>query len=491
MIVNIEQVDKLTQGDQVTKELIISYVNSDGNISYLRYTVPLNQMFNWAYTNNINQSDAFYKSWDNKPIKKVPTKYLSNHRIYEILNDLKDSVSCLYEYNLPNTYFSDIEVAVDDNGFPDADSASNRINTISWVKWPNAYVFGNKPLSEESINNIQIKINKHCERFKIEYKFTYVYHENEADLLYDFLYNYVRLAPAVTGWNYWGYDWQYIVNRCKKLNLDISWLSPSKAWKNGHRYEMKGKVGYVDLPFHKLIYDYLLIYQKWDTTVEIKENNTLDFVAESVLGVKKVQHQLGFTDMYNQQYDEYVFYNAIDSILVEQIDKKIKTSSVFLGLANLTKVEAIAAFSPVNMLHVVMGNYAYEDKKVFPKVKKENESSEYEGAFVYDPKPNVYKWVVCLDFASLYPTTMRQFNISPENYIKKDKNYKIKPDEIKCVSGAVFKNDKKYLLPRILDDFYNKRKEYKKEMKIAAQEHADLTKILESRLSKLNELKDI
>lgn len=482
MIVNIEQADKLVEG-QLSKELIISYVNKTGTISYLRYSVPPSQMFNWVYTNNVNDADLTYMSWDNKKIKKIPTKYLSNHRIYEILNDLGDSVSCLYEFNMPKTSFCDIEVDVDENGFPEADTALNKINTISWAQYPNIYVFGNKQLNADEISKIQLDIDKHCEKFKVKYNFTYIYHENEADMLYDFLYNYMRHAPAVTGWNFWGYDWPYIVNRCNNLNLDINWLSPSGTWKRGHRYETKIRVGYIDLPLHKLIYDYLMIYLKWDTSVEIKENNTLDFVANAVLDVKKVQHQLGFIEMYKQNYIEYVFYNAIDSILVEQIDKKIKTSSVFLGLANLTKVEAISAFSPVNMMHVVMGNYAYKNKRVFPKVNRKNESEGYEGAFVYEPIPNVYKWVVCLDFASLYPTTMRQFNISPENFIKKDKSYIPKADELKCVSGAVFKNDKKYMLPEILDDFYAKRKSYKKEMKIASQELAELEKILEERLS--------
>lgn len=480
MILNIEQSDKLIKG-QPGKELIISYINKEGEISFMRYEIPQWQMFNWAYSNNQNNSDFKYKSWDNKNIKKVPTKHLTNHRIYEILNDLGDAVSCLYEFNLPKTAFADIEVDVDENGFPDAESAANKINTISWCQYPNIYVFGNKPLTNQEINNIQLYIDRHCEKFKAEYKFTYIYHENEADMLYDFLYNYVRVTPAITGWNFWGYDWLYIVNRCRILNLDISWLSPSGKWKNGHRYQTKIRTGYIDLPYHKLIYDYLMIYLKWDATVEIKESNTLDFVAEAVLGVKKVQHQFGFIEMYKQKYQEYVFYNAIDSILVEQIDKKIKTSSIFLGLANLTKVEAIGAFSPVNMMHVVMGNYAYKNNKVFPNVKTKNEGEAYEGAFVYEPIPGVYKNVVALDFASLYPTTMRQFNISPENYIKKDKSYTPKQDEIKCVSGAVFKNDKKYMLPEILDEFYGKRKEYKKEMNIASQELAKLEKILEAR----------
>ena len=75
------------------------------------------------------------------------------------------------------------------------------------------------------------------------------------------------------------------------------------------------------LPQHKLIVDYMTIYMKWDKTVEVKENNQLDFVAESTLEINKVKYSGSFQDLYNKDYDRHVFYNAIDSVL-ENTDKK-------------------------------------------------------------------------------------------------------------------------------------------------------------------------
>ena len=92
--------------------------------------------------------------------------------------------------------------------------------------------------------------------------------------------------------------------------------------------------------------------------------------------------------------------------------------------------------------------------------------------------------MIALDFASLYPTTMRQFNISPDTYVKKDKDYIPKADEIKCASGAIYKKNEEGILPKILTNFYNQRKAYKKEMKIATQEMYDLMDIYESRVGK-------
>ena len=44
------------------------------------------------------------------------------------------------------------------------------------------------------------------------------------------------------------------------------------------------KPTYEELPKHRLVFDYLDIFDKWDTSIKIKESNRLDFVAKKVLG---------------------------------------------------------------------------------------------------------------------------------------------------------------------------------------------------------------
>ena len=45
---------------------------------------------------------------------------------------------------------------------------------------------------------------------------------NEYDMLYTFMMSFVKKFSMMTGWNYIKFDWQYIVNRCKKLGIDPS-----------------------------------------------------------------------------------------------------------------------------------------------------------------------------------------------------------------------------------------------------------------------------
>lgn len=488
MIVNTELRDALDENGQPTRQLVLSYVNSTGTISFLTYNIPLNQMFQWKYAKRGDTVDRNFMSWDFKPVVKVPIKggYIGPQRIHEILLDLiaaNPQVGIINELNFPNTFFCDIEVDVDDNGFPDADSVRNPVNTISWVNNDSVIVFGRKYMSGEQIEWIQSQINEHCKGFKTKYKFTYIYHENEVDLLNDFMWNHVRHAPCITGWNFFGYDWPYLYNRCEKLGIPIGYISPSKTW---FKYTPQNGERKINLPNHKLMYDYMEIYAKWDRTVQVKESNKLDWVAETVVGSKKVEHQLGFKEEWEQKPAEYIFYNAVDSILVREIDNKIKTSSAFLGLANLMHVDALTAFSPVRSLEVVQCEYQYKAGKVFPAgVKKQTANEGYEGAFVYDPVPGVYKNVLALDFASLYPTTMRQFNISPDTFIKKDKGHNVGAKEIKCCSGAVYTKEYEGFIPKILTDFYSQRKAYKKEMMIAIEEKYELMDIYEKRFGKL------
>lgn len=472
MIVNIEQYQS---------KLIISYVNKEGSISFNKIAIPPSQQFNWVHTNKQN-ADTTHIGWDKRPVKKVPAKFLTNTRIQEFFLLAGKQVSHLFENNMPDLYSCDIETEMTDDGFAEPSEAKNKIITIAWSHKDEVIVFGLKPLSGDEIDEVEKNINKHLEKINKKYKLIYKQFDSEANMLYDFLYNYARHAPLITGWNFWNYDWQYIYNRCKRLNLDISWMSPTKQW-FPHKIIEKGQKKNIYLPQHKLIVDYLEIYKKWDRTVNPKENNTLDYVAETALGIKKVRYNGTFQDLYND-FPLHVFYNAIDTILVEQIHNKIKTMNTFLQLSNLTKIEAIQSFSPIQMTTATLVRYAYKRNMVFPKQDRNRTKEEYEGAFVFKPIPGLKEWVASFDYASLYPSIMRQFKISIENFLFKDKNYEIKDHEIKCSSGAVFDNSEEPLMSEMLTDYYGMRKSTKK-IEVQAEMEIDyLKQILKKRREK-------
>jgi len=310
---------------------------------------------------------------------------------------------------------------------------------------------GTQPLTAKQIASIKKRIEDHL---KEEVEFTYLAFKSEYDMLVSFFYKAVLKMPLLTGWNFIGYDWMYLMNRCKRLNIDPSPCSPS------HRI-----VGDAQLPMHRMVVDYLDVYKKWDRVIDVKENNTLDFVASAALGIPKVKYNGTLQDLYQNDYESYIFYNAVDTKLVEMIDRKLNTLQTFLTLGNITKVEANRAYSPIWMAEGAMAREFQQRGRVFPKtenVKKKRES--YEGAFVVYPKTGLYEWVVSFDFASLYPSIMRQWNISPESYLRNvnDPTQVDTEKEILCSSGAVFKKDEDSVFRTILSEYYGKRKASKK-----------------------------
>ena len=83
-------------------------------------------------------------------------------------------------------------------------------------------------------------------------------------------------------------------------------------------------------------------------------------------------------------------------------------------------------------------------------------------------KPGIYENIIVLDFKSLYPSCMMQFNISPDVFV--GNNVEPGPGEIKvgervCDDGRTtwrtFKNDRDSVLRKILLRLYDKRNETK------------------------------
>lgn len=480
MIINKEiQQHVDAQGNNVYK-LIISYTNKDGGISYMKMDLPESEMFKWVETNKNHADPPFalkdkrtgkeildengnpiYKQWksfNHKYVRRVSVPYnkMPDTRLNEIVDYWGELLDPLFEANHPTTWFCDIEVDVTDEGFPKPEEALTPINTIAITHFPETIVFSRKNLTDAEISNIQKSISEYSKITK-DYKFEFKYFENEYELLQAFI-KFITPIPAITGWNFLGYDWLYIYNRCKMQNIPIECISPTGAF-YPFKLNTKKSTVYAQLPKHKIIYDYLVCYQTWDQTINPKENDTLDFVAEKALGIKKVQHPWGFQEFYQDHFEEYVFYNAIDSILVEQIDKVIKTASIWEMIASELRIDLNMAFSTITPTTMVMSHFIYNDYRVIQEKKFDDEvQGGYEGAFVWPTQPGIYKYIMGLDFASLYPSVMREFQISSENFLFKNPNYTPKANEIKTVTGAVFRKDPNALIPAILTEYFAKRK---------------------------------
>ena len=443
--------------EQREKEVIVSYYNKEGEVAFKRY--PIAQFKNW-YVSDKKDSDTSdkFKNWDGREVKLSASRQFNKFSLVYFMDSLpeKDKEE-IYEYNMPKTYFVDIETEIVD-GFPRAEEAKSRILTFSIIT-PNkkAIVLGLEDLDANQIKKIEDDTNEYFKKFDPEWTFQYIKFKSEYDMVYTFLIKFMTKFPMMTGWNFINYDWQYIVNRCKHLQINIAEAS---------------KTGSLDTedsrPLHMGILDYMQLYDKYDKSVKVKESNALDFVSGQVLGTNKIKYNGSLQDLYRDNFQKYVYYNVVDSVLVYYIDKKLKSMEVLLTLASITKMPLYKAASPVAVTEALIARKLTEEgKRIGTENREDNKKdTQYAGAFVKEPIVGFYEGVSAFDFASLYPSIMRQFNISPDAFIEKIPTSKINEkrldkDVIVCENGVVYKKEDS-ILKKILSDLYSQRKHYKK-----------------------------
>jgi len=426
-----------------------------------------------------------YKSWDGKHVKEIEATRPDRYAIYEFLDMLPDKEKeDIFEYNLPKIYFIDIETEIVD-GFPDAETAPTKVLSISIVYDDKIILLGLKEMPQDMQERIRDNTNKYFEKFKADYKFKYVKYDDEFDMLYSFFYKMIPKMPLLTGWNFLNYDWAYLVNRSRKL----------KKYANGKEYTIDPSVSSltrrmikhfgseVEMPSHRMIFDYMQLYEICDTSIKVKESSSLDYVSNKLVGVEKIKYSGSLQKLYEEDFETFMYYNAVDSVLVQRIHEARNYISIIYAISSLSRIKIVDVISQMNnalgSLAITEGvlRNRFRDQDSIVLFRDENnqtdEGLKIAGGWVKDPAVGLNQWVVCYDFASLYPTTQRQFYIAPETFIgiKDDKNDGYCTNgllidlnkHVVCVNGVVFEKRNSPTL-RMLEDVYADRKKAKKVM---------------------------
>ena len=381
----------------------------------------------------------------------------------------------------------DIEVA-SENGFPDTTSASEEILTISIQDYTtkNIITWGVK-----SFVNKQSNVK-------------YIECSSEYGLLQSFI-NYwdANIPEVITGWNIQFYDVPYI---CRRLNRVVGekamkrfspWglVTENEIFVNGRKQICYDVGGITQL-------DYLDLYKKF--TYKAQESYRLDHIAEVELGQKKLDHSEfeTFKDFYTQNWQKFVEYNIVDVELVDRLEDKMKLIELALTMAYDAKVNFADVFYQVRMWDNIIYNYLKKRDIVIPPKERSAKDEKYAGAYVKEPKPGVYDWVVNFDLNSLYPHLIMMYNISPETLLDErhptvsvDKilnqeiNFKSYKDYAVCANGAMFRKDVRGILPELMEKMYNERVIFKQKM-IEAKKRYEKTKTkdLEKEIARCNNI---
>lgn len=444
-----------TEFNQDDASLIISYYKQDGTVGFMRKPIHQHDLFNFILT----PSPTEFRNWDGRFLKKTASKWLSRFRLEELTQTRlsQEELDAIYSDYSPKKYYLDIEIQLTSQEFPDPSRAAMPVNLITFVNEKNAcFVLSTmQDLPESEINRLKLEVDDYFKTHEQTFDIKYMFFETEEEMLITFFHKFLPKIPFLTGWNVIGFDWLYLINRCKNLNINPMEAMPSDTL-----------IGKSKMPVHLGLLDYMEVFMN-TKPYKVVENYKLEYIANLVLGTTKLHNEYGTMMEAQRDIFNFIKYNIIDTILVKLIEDKLGLLDVAFAISKFAKVDVSKVFSAVFITEILMcreflerGLFMANDKRPL------DEDATYDGAYVAKPTPGFYKYIACFDFASMYPNIQIQFNISPDTYMGKIRiGQEVLSFQILTKNDTLFNNRHDSAARTILTRLYNGRVATKSEMK--------------------------
>lgn len=394
-------------------------------VEYVTYYDDPNGKYKTIFGNSVTKfSTNSFKDYQKE------LKLLSGKTQYE--SDIQPVFRCLEENykGLPSpelhVAFFDIEVDFNkDRGFAPVEDPFSEITAVSvHLSWLNKNItlclFPKTLTFEEA--------QKELEGLEDTYIF-----ESERDLLEAFL-DLIDDADILSGWNSTKFDIPYIVGRIQ-IVLSKEHLKRLCLWgllpKKRTFIQFRKEYFSYDL-FGRIHLDYLDLYKKH--SMQELHTYRLDYVGEIEIGENKVPYEGTLDDLYNKDYRKFVEYNKQDVMILVKIEEKKKFINLANQIAHTNTVLIPTTMGSVALVEQSIINQAHEMGLIVPNRKStddklsdstlsdddddaEEKGDAVAGAYVVDPKTGIHSWVGSVDINSLYPSTIRTINMSPETLV--------------------------------------------------------------------------
>ena len=432
----------------------------------------------------INDAKQFIETHKELPDYEIcgQTRFL-NQYIFDTYPD----EDMKWDMNQLRIFTLDIETGAE-NGFPDIESADQEILLISIKDSTTGKitVYGSRPFmnTEKDVQYLQF--------------------QTEEGLLKAFIHDWHSDCPdVITGWNVQLFDMPYIVRRIERIlgEKEAKLLSP---WKNIYprRIFIKGREQLAYDITGVATLDYLELYRKFTYTNQ--ESYRLDHIAFVELGQKKLDHSEydTFREFYTKDWQKFVEYNIIDVRLVDRLDDKMKLLELAITMAYDAKVNFEDVYSQVRMWDNIIYVYLARQNIAIPPKRQSHKDNKYAGAYVKEPVPGIYDWVVSFDLNSLYPHLIMQYNLSPETLLpRRHPNANVErllAQEVDtsalegvtlCANGTMYDTREQGFLPKLMEKIYQERTIYKKKLLAAKQQYEKTpTVALQKEISRCNNI---
>lgn len=303
----------------------------------------------------------------------------------------------------------DIEVATIDGVFPSLEKAENEVTCIGFAS-------NDGYQATYTLNKYHKKGNDE----QLEY---ITYFDKEEDLLRAAMLK-IKQFPMIITFNGDGFDLAYLYMRCK--NLDIE---------NPIRYNE------MDMNKNVLLSDAVLIHRGIHLDLfRIFMNRSLhnyafnarykqfglDPIAQAMIGEGKIKNDKPLMELTQEELSKYCLNDAMLTLKLTTYSNSLVIKLLIL-ISRITKtsIEDIGRFGISNWIKQMI-YFEHRKKKILIPNKDELfikgigettaiiKGKKYAGAMVITPETGAFFNVSVVDFASLYPSIIKQYNISYE-----------------------------------------------------------------------------
>ena len=358
----------------------------------------------------------------------------NSHEFYGILNDKRDAGLRIFEPDIKpvfrtlvdhysgadtpilNLGFFDIEVGFDPvRSYAKPNDPFNPITAIS------LYRSADRKLLTYLLLPSTLAWDE-AQAITAEFDDTYLFN-NERAMLEAFLAD-IEDVDCLTGWNSAAYDIPYVVNRIRQI-ISIEATKAFCLWNqfpSPRQYLNKFGMSVDTYDLHGRVHlDYLDLYAKH--TPQQRQSYRLDAIGEIEVGETKVPYTGTLEDLYQKDFPKFIAYNRQDVMLMVKIDRKLKFIELANQIAHANCVLLQTTMGSVALVEQAIINDMHAMGLVVPERKREEPEGDLVedeghapvvGAYVAKPKTGLHDHVGCVDLSSLYPSTIRALNMSPE-----------------------------------------------------------------------------
>lgn len=324
--------------------------------------------------------------------------------------------------------FLDIEVDYDPNvGFSSTHNPYAPINALSiFHMHQNRMVSLSVPPPGQEDKWNSDKLRDACNEIlplPSDYTTDYYVLENEQELLFKFLEE-IEDSDLLCGWNSEIFDFPYIAKRMeivlgkkslRKLSFpgaDMPKFTEVEVMNNSQiKLEISGRI----------LSDYMQLYKKYEQYNQ--PSYKLAAISDIVLTdddtgepiLPKLQYDGTLANLYVKDFAFFIRYNIRDSEILRGFEERL----AYVELSNQMYHMSCGLYDHVlgtlKLAELAIINYChFEINRVVNNAKLPDIDQSIDGAYVLYPQIGEHQWIGSIDINSLYPSSIRSINISPE-----------------------------------------------------------------------------